>query len=296
MTWTWGRLADFVWRLELPTGSYAVGQVGADLAHDRRATADDVVLFVTEISWALLADQGWLARGGVLLHPQVDGLTARTSSTPDVITGAVILRGVAVVAEAAVPPRRSRGGEDRTLLTKATARLKALGESESTWHAAWMAGLLFLVIAYVALAIFGPGLRHLAFQTTAVQASIVTYTVDGECKGDDSTQDRTKYRLTLAWVDDGEERLGDYTTCDDPTGRIGDPVEAWVTGGGDVAALDSPLRTHLLALVFPAGVTAIGCIVALGFVGVTVLDDRRRDDMTACPDDLDVGRPGPDGP
>ena len=127
---------------------------------------------------------------------------------------------------------------------------------------AWTLAVIYLVLVYAFLAIFGPGVRHLAFQTTQVDATLASYSIVGVCEDDDSSLDRTKYQLTLSWVD-GQDRTGDYTTCEDFTQTEGARIQAWVTSSGEVASLTGPLLTHLLAWVLPGLVLIVGSGAAI---------------------------------
>ncbi len=268
MTWTWGDLAQTVRDLGLAPGEYAVGRAGAALARDQLASVETVELVVSDHSWARLQDQGWRTLTATLQHPERN-LTASTHRAAELLATAEIVGGLPVVARESASDTPAGPGIRTGLAAWLT--------SQSVWVLTIKFTLATLLVAYGLLVLLGPGVRHLAFQTTRVEATLVDFSLVGECERDPPEDDRPEYRLTLTWTE-AEERTGAYTTCDDIDTTRGTRLDAWVTSSDEVVSLRSPLRSHRYALI-PAGVVlAIGCAAAVAdpYVGPRGRERRRR--------------------
>ena len=118
--------------------------------------------------------------------------------------------------------------------------------------------LVVVPVGYYALLLLffsDAGLDHLTFRTSKVEATVLGTEDAGSCKGGSRYHDDT--RLLLSWEKDGTAQSGSFTQCDTDLGT-GDTVEVWVDGDGGVAGPNSPLTTHLVALLLDGVVLLIG--------------------------------------
>ena len=234
MSWTWERLSDVVRRLKLPAGEYVLGRVGYGLSSDRSSTADRVELLVTETGWKRLKERGWRERsGGVALrHPDERHLTASIAVLADVRHEIAEVDGVPVIAvepdpPAARPARWRQRASDATFGLMLAAVLGAIFYSLSVYYPTPSAGAI---------------VQHLTFRTTEVEATVEDSSDIGTCarvKVYESELPRIK--VTLTWIQDGQERTGTYTGCD---AAVDSPQDVWVTSDGEVASQHSPWVDH----------------------------------------------------
>lgn len=127
-----------------------------------------------------------------------------------------------------------------------------------------LGGAGFVLVAVVLLgyawALVDVGPRHLAFQTTRVEATVIDTEVVGDCarKGIDPD----KVRVELEWVVDGLAQRGELVDCD-PSVFPGYELDVWVTHDGEPASRHRPAYHHLLVWGVGLGIAAVVAVLTL---------------------------------
>ncbi len=234
MSWTWERLSSVVRRLKLPAGEYVVGRVGHGLARDRSSTAERVELLVTETGWKRLKERGWReCSGGVALrHPDERDLTASIAVLHTVRHEFAEVDGVPLIA---VEPRPSAA-------PPASWRQRVSAGTVGLMSSVILGAIVYGLFVYFPTPSSGAIMQHLSFRTTEVEATVEKSTSTGSCNGVEVyDRDSPRIRVTLTWIQDGQERTGAYTDCD---AAVDSPQDIWVTSDGEVASQHSPWADH----------------------------------------------------
>lgn len=114
MNWTWQRVRDALWTLELPDGQYCAGVTGLLLADGTMRGAVVVEVLVTPRAYADLSARGWRPMEAGLESPTDPGLVAvdpegeNTLNVPDAIARATEVDGVPVMPADLVPAEARR--------------------------------------------------------------------------------------------------------------------------------------------------------------------------------------------